>query len=385
MSILEILLLSLLALYTLQTLVILIGSYLTTDQTNMSSPPVSILVAARNEENNISRCLESLIQQDYPPERYEIIVINDHSTDNTVRLVNQLRNRIPSLRLLSLADFPPPSVSLAGKQQALEVGFRQAKSEIILCTDADCIVPPNWVKSMASFFQKNSGLVFALTQIEPRGSSSYRLLNIIQRLDLIFLFTVAGGVANLGIPLSCMGNNMAMRKSVYQEIGGYTRIGFSITEDFALVQWIRHKTRWKIHFNSSPSAVVSTNPESSWSAFIHQKKRWLWGGLADSKLMILLLLPLTLFHLILLLTFFAPINRNLGMLIFGIKGLLDFLILFRTTFQFSLAKHWLLFFPVFELYFLLGTIFLGFARLWGTPHIIWKGRNLHAIKHTLLF
>jgi glycosyltransferase involved in cell wall biosynthesis len=111
---------------------------------------VTVVVAARNEERTIKRCLQSLLDQTYPEESYEIIVVDDHSTDRTARVVAETAATLRRGRLIhvSLGDVS----ASGGKPRAIAEGIRHARGDVILCTDADCVTPRGWIRSMAGQF-----------------------------------------------------------------------------------------------------------------------------------------------------------------------------------------------------------------------------------------
>ena len=114
-------------------------------------PNVSIIVCARNEENNIRRCLDSLRRLDYPREKCEIILVDDESQDNTLKIMNEYAERDGTFRVLSSENEPH---DLIAKQRPLNLGIRESKGEIILITDADIAVKPGWIKAMYRHIMK---------------------------------------------------------------------------------------------------------------------------------------------------------------------------------------------------------------------------------------
>ncbi|HRP43580.1 MAG TPA: glycosyltransferase, partial [Ginsengibacter sp.] len=111
---------------------------------------VSVIISARNEEKRIGKCLESLALQNYPPESFEIIVINDFSEDNTSQVVRSFSAGFPQLRLIELSDFVRKEDIWSYKKKAIETGISQAKGTLIITTDADCVMPRTWISTIAA-------------------------------------------------------------------------------------------------------------------------------------------------------------------------------------------------------------------------------------------
>ncbi len=232
---------------------------------------VSVIVAARNEAETISDCLHSLAELDYPENLLEIIIVNDRSEDGTAQIIAEFIKEKSQFKFITITS---PIPSLSGKASAISQAIEQSQGEIIFITDADCVVPKNWLKKINRNFTDQIGMVagFALLKF----SSGF--FNKIQNLDWTYLLSVVAGAAGLGMPLTCMGNNFAFRRSVYEQVGGYQGVGFSVTEDFALLKAISRKTKWKILFPVDGECLVKTEPMSTLKDFFSQRKRWAVGG-----------------------------------------------------------------------------------------------------------
>ncbi|MFH1761585.1 MAG: glycosyltransferase, partial [bacterium] len=132
-------------------------------------PFISVILAMRDEEKNIWDCLCGLVNQDYPKNRYEIIVINDRSMDKSPQIVEELKKKYPLIRSLHIETV---NNKLTGKQNALHVGIKTAKGEWIMCTDADCWIKPSWISNTVKQINKNTGFIFGNTSIEDRRNRS---------------------------------------------------------------------------------------------------------------------------------------------------------------------------------------------------------------------
>jgi cellulose synthase/poly-beta-1,6-N-acetylglucosamine synthase-like glycosyltransferase len=204
----------------------------------------------------------------------EVIVVDDCSTDATPMVLQQLQQRYGErLRVVRRTE-EPREPNLQGKAGALHLGMEHARGEITLLTDADCVVPPTWVRSMVALFREPSvGFVAGFTLI--RGQ---RLFDRIQSAEWLLLGTAGSGGIGWGQPLGCFGNNLAVRTRAYWDTGGYARIPFSVTEDLSLQQAI-HRCGWQMRHLYDPAGVVWTLPVRSPADRLRQLQRWGRGGL----------------------------------------------------------------------------------------------------------
>jgi cellulose synthase/poly-beta-1,6-N-acetylglucosamine synthase-like glycosyltransferase len=280
----------LLVLYLIFIVVMYIGTYRRRPQRREDTPFVSILVAARNEAQNIRQCVLSLANQDYPRAAFEIVVADHQSIDGTAAVVEQLRGQVPNLRLITVQDQPD---GLAGKQQALDQGIAASQGEIILSTDADCRAPATWARSLAACFVPGVDLVCGHTVTGGKRTLWHEL----QQIDYVYLLTLAQGFIGLGRPVSCMGTNLGFRKEAYVRLGGFAGIGPAITEDHALCRAMAAHDRRSVVFNSRADALITTAPVATLGAFLRQRQRWVAGGLGRGVLAPLVLWMVLTLHL----------------------------------------------------------------------------------------
>ncbi|MCU0644213.1 MAG: glycosyltransferase [bacterium] len=232
---------------------------------------VSVIVAARNEAGTILSCLRALEELDYPENLLEIIIVNDRSDDSTEQIITEFIKEKSQFKHFTITN---PIPNLSGKASAISQAIEQSHGEIIFITDADCVVPKNWIKKTSQYFTDQVGMVAGFTLLD----FSEGFFNKIQNLDWAYLLGVAAGAAGLGIPLTCMGNNFAFRRSAYEQVGGYLGVGFSVTEDFALLKAISRQTSWKVLFSADRECLVKTKPMINVKDFFSQRKRWAVGG-----------------------------------------------------------------------------------------------------------
>ncbi|MES2617086.1 MAG: glycosyltransferase [Bacteroidota bacterium] len=234
-------------------------------------PSISILVAARNEEDNILNCLHHLNYLNYPSDKVEILIGNDLSTDNTKAIIEQYIADKPKFRLINLTGDEHPQTR--GKARVLAVLGEQARGEVLLITDADITVNPQWAKGMTeALIGSQSGLVAGITNIKAET-----MFAKFQQVDWLYFMGIFYAFSGIGKPLSAVGNNMAVLKSAYDATGGYVKIPFSITEDYALFKAVRQKG-YTTQQLMSPETLLYSQPIENLNGLIKQRKRWLVGG-----------------------------------------------------------------------------------------------------------
>jgi cellulose synthase/poly-beta-1,6-N-acetylglucosamine synthase-like glycosyltransferase len=329
---------------------------------NKELPSATIIVAARNEEDNIRRCLVSLNKIKYPAGKLEIIIADDFSEDGTGEIIDEFIKDKPLFKKI----IPVKESKLRGKVNALASAIRIASGEIILLTDADCEVPVTWVETLGSYYKSDVGIVNGFT-ITDNG----KMFSVVQGIDIVFLLFVAAGAINLRYPVSCIGNNMSFRKEAYLEAGGYEKLAFSVTEDFALLHGIAALGKYKIIQPLVNESVVVSKACSSLKELISQKRRWGRGGLAAPLGGSILMGIAFISNLFILLTplLFSPVWLYLSVF----KIIADYLFLFPVHTVLG-NKNQLRFFIFFQVYFIIYTTILPFLLIFSRK-ISWKGRS----------
>ncbi len=326
-------------------------------------PSVTVIVAARNEEENILDCIKSLNDLIYPEGKLEIIIVNDHSTDKTGEIVKSFIKDKPKFKMI----VPAGSIgSLKGKTNALANAIKISSGEIILTTDADCIVAPAWAKTIASYYKDDIGFVGGFTT-----QQDYNAFAGMQAIDFVYLLTVAAGTINLGKPLSCIGNNMSYRKSVYDEVGGYEGLPFSVTEDFRLLMAIHKMKKYKIIYPLDEGALVTSKPCKDWKTLYWQKKRWGVGGMESDLIGYLVMAWGYISMGAMLLTPFLYSTVALYLCFF--KIFIDYFFIAPIFSKLNL-KMKLTHFLAFEIYLIIYVLILPFIVL-PNRKVKWKGRT----------
>jgi cellulose synthase/poly-beta-1,6-N-acetylglucosamine synthase-like glycosyltransferase len=324
-------------------------------------PTATIIIAARNEEKNILRCLASLDKLSYPKGKMEIIVVDDFSEDKTGEITDEFIIDKPLFKKI----IPEKESQLKGKINALATAIKKAKGEIILLTDADCEVTATWAETLASYYSKDVGMVNGFTVI-----NNGNIFSAIQGIDLVFLQSIASGGINLKYPISCIGNNMSFRKEAYNEAGGYEGLPFSVTEDFALLQGISRLRKYKIIYPLEKGSIIVSQACANAGDLISQKKRWGKGGTAVPSGGLVIIVIAFISNLLILLTplFFSPVWLYLAVF----KIIADYLFLYPVQTELG-NNHQLKYFPLFQVYFILYTTLLPLILIFSRK-INWKGR-----------
>lgn len=226
--------------------------------------PVSVIIAARNESQNILKILGDIENQNIPLELMEVVIVDDHSTDNTVEIIEDyLIKTSLSCQLLTLDNEE-------GKKAAIYMAIENANNELIIATDADCRVGPDWVFNMASWFKlPEIQLVAGPVRIFPQNSFFERL----QAYEFTTLIASGAATITLGWPTMANGANLAYRKSAYnlvQERQEYPASG----DDVFLMHKIKERFPDGVRFCKDDKATVDTPGASSVRSFYHQRKRW---------------------------------------------------------------------------------------------------------------
>ncbi|MDP4229341.1 MAG: glycosyltransferase [Bacteroidota bacterium] len=331
-----------------------------------TAPEVTVLVCARNEEENIAGCLESLSKLDYPSDRLEILVVDDNSTDNTSKILEEWMKRLPHLHMLSTTNVP--DTGFQGKVSALILGMDRSKGEFVLITDADCTVNPKWVREHLRWFEKNTGMVSSITVLD-----SMKPFDVAQSLEMTELLGLSMAAINYDIPVSVIGNNLSIRKQAYQDVGGYRNIPFSVTEDVALFQTIWNSAHWKVRFKANDELLVKSEPPGNFSTWWRQKHRWVIGG-KDIKLMGRIILLLGFIGAFTLIAAPLVLPLKFAGLVFLLKFSGDLVIIYPVLRGLKQLKLiWFLF--VYQLY--LFFFLLCVPILYVQKDVKWKGRVYH--------
>ena len=332
-------------------------------------PIVTVIIAARDEEQSIDQCLQSLLRQTYPQKKFEILVVDDGSTDSTASIVKKYSELIPHIHLLTL----PHGVDRQSgcKPLAIANGIAQAIGEIILTTDADCLVPPRWIEIMVNHFEEDVAFVAGPIAEQP----SFNFFSQMEQLEFLGLITTAAGLIGSGRPIICNGANLAYRKEAFFSAGGFGNDGSS-NDDESLMNRIAYRNIGRIVFAPESDAVITTQSSNTITSFLRQRIRWAnKRGRYEKKSILVTLMALYLFFLsfalaVLLILFNTKLLLPV-LLVFGSKVMIDYFIL-RSGARLFLQRVQVFHFLIAEL---LHVPYIVFASAIGQlSSLQWKGR-----------
>jgi cellulose synthase/poly-beta-1,6-N-acetylglucosamine synthase-like glycosyltransferase len=257
-------------------------------------PLVSILLAARNEEENIANCLRSLAALSYPKERLQILIGDDDSSDQTGIII---QSEIAQSSHFQYILIEQQVKHLRGKANILAQLAEQAEGEFLFFTDADMELPTHWIEEMLICFEEKTGIVTGITT--PKGD---QIFDILQSIDWLYNLYGVHILSSWNIPVTAMGNNMAVRRNAYEETGGYESIKFSVTEDYDLFCAIVQKG-WGFKNLFHTSILGLTKAMSTWEDLTTQRVRWMKGAFRAKWYLILLWMSQTFFSFLMILGF----------------------------------------------------------------------------------
>ena len=341
----------------------------------MPEAKVSVIIAVRNEALNIEPMLKSLLAQDYPSHLFEIIIVDDHSTDSTSRLVEEYIVRKTEHQNLKLFNLGVRNGS--GKKAAIDHGIKSSEGEFIIITDADCTAGSQWVSTIASYFaMQKPMMILGPVRITDSGSFFGKL----QSLEFMSLISSAAGACNAGFPILANGANIAFTRHAYESCGGFAgNMQFPSGDDMFLMMSIKRKFGTKaIRFLRSEQAIVNTPATPGFKAFIQQRMRWVSKsrGYTDPFLILSSVIVL-LTNVCFVFTAFGAIVSSYYMqnflILFILKMLIDLpLMVGFSRFQRSTAL--LRLFPLMEVLNAVYTLLIGIAGNIGRYE--WKGRQV---------
>lgn len=251
-------------------------------------PFVSVLIPARNEALNISKCLKTLLALDYPADRLEILVGDDQSTDDTDKIVTEI---MAGNELLRLIKIEPNYHGLIARSNVLAQLAKQANGEYLIFLDADMWVHPGWLKKMVAPTRKGYQVVSGYTGVKGKG-----WLSGMQQLDWYNILAWLKAAADLGQQGTALGNNMLVSRRVYEKVGGYEAIGPTYTEDNDLTMAIRN--RGYDLFQVAEVEHATTLPVLDIQHLIKQRRRWMVGAFQQPAFKLVLVLLSRLFVLV---------------------------------------------------------------------------------------
>lgn len=324
--------------------------------------PISILVATRNEEKNITNCLESLLNQNCQPGIIEILVGDDDSLDGTLEIARHLARVSPTVEVYPIRE---TLGNASGKGNVIAHLTKKTNSNVLCITDADMTHSVDWVSSVASRLTAGVGICIGATAVSGSWLGAR-----LQNLDWLLAQGMIQVATSLNFPVTALGNNMAITREAYDSTGGLENLPHTVTEDFQMFRHIQ-KQGYQLVVDMSPGALCFTEPVTDLTAWLQQRKRWAFGAIRIHWLPLsLLIINTLLFPLALLLLFFHPwISIGLILARYLLQGLFLHQIHNRLSLTFNFYDY-----IAFQTLSLIGGFLVAvYCLLPG--RIYWKGRE----------
>ncbi|NPA37368.1 MAG: glycosyltransferase [Chlorobi bacterium] len=274
---------------------------------------ISVIVPFRNEKNNLENLINSLNTQTLNKKNFEVIFVNDNSVDDSINVIKHLSGKF-NCRIVNNDS--------SGKKAALRTGWKNAKAEIIVTADADCVYPENWLKTIAGFYKINNPDMVIMPVINSEARTFWQNF---QNIDFLALQLTGAGSALAGNPVLCNGANLSYKK--FREMPQLND-SYASGEDIFILEWMKKKNK-NIRYLKSAEVLATTPPPPDFNSFIRQRSRWISkaGGYKDKSLILISLL-IFLANLIPLLLLSATIFNKLYLVLWGVfffvKTLIDY-------------------------------------------------------------
>lgn len=333
---------------------------------------ISVIIPARNEAANIGACVASVLTGSYPAELLQVIVVDDFSEDGTAGFA-----AIAGAEVMRMEQLPVDmNGSKAFKKKALTAGISASNGELIITTDADCIAPKNWLRTMAFAFEGNSSAAV----IGPVAfNDSDRLVEIFQSIDFTTMQGITAAAHQLGMGNMANGANFGFSRAAFEEVGGYNDIsGLASGDDYLLLHKLRQRFPDGIRYVKSKEAIVQTPAQPDWASFFRQRIRWASksGKYPDHKLTAILTVVYLVNVAILtsaLGAAFGAFSWKIPLAMLAVKIPAELLFLFPVAGFYRKRREliWFVFLQPLHILYIVSAGFLGMAGSYE-----WKGRRV---------
>ncbi|MBS1782089.1 MAG: glycosyltransferase [Bacteroidetes bacterium] len=336
---------------------------------------ITVIVPARNEAENISRCIQSILSNHYPERLFDVIIVDDFSTDGTADLVKSFSQA--NVRCLSLKNEIGDLKLNSYKKKAIEIAIKYSRAELIVTTDADCVVPPFWLQTIAACYQQPQKPTMIVSPV--CFSNQGNIVEVFQSLDFMTMQGITAAAHNMKLGNMSNGANLAFSRQAFYEVKGYKGIDHLASgDDLLLMNKLQQEFPNGIAYLKAKDAIVQTAPQPTWRAFLNQRIRWASksGKYNDAKLTGILLV-VYLFNVTLLGLFVGGFFQAfwwlllLGLL--SLKTALELLLLLPTAAFFGKLRE-LIFFPFLQPLHILYIVIAGVLGFFGSYK--WKERRV---------
>jgi len=298
---------------------------------------VSLIIPARNEENDLKRCFWSIALLDYPQNKLQVILVDHGSSDDTLKLMHEFASTAKFRTEIVEVDYQEGE---SCKSQALREGIKLADGEIFAFIDAETGFGPEWLKGMVGLLEDGYDMGGGAVYIE--NGSSFKEM---QKYDWLFIASIGAGFAGLARPQSVFGKNMVIKRNLYEKSGGFSQ-NKVWTEDLELVNRCR-RVKGRIGFSMSEKCGVYSIAADSWKSFFRQRIRWLKGGVKIGFPGIVAMITALLMDLAVVASLFLGLKYFI--VVFGFKTISDYLVFGRATKEYQL-KNYKFIIPVYSMF-----------------------------------
>ena len=337
----------------------------------------SIIIPARNEANIIHECLHSVLSQNYDRGKFEVLLIDDHSTDETALIAERLTEKFSNLKVLRLGNILQGKQLNSYKKKAIEVAVQYALHDWIITTDADCLVSKNWLQCFHQFIQKKNP-VFIAAPVACTNKGTF--VSLFQSLDFMSLQGITAAAVHHRFHSMCNGANLAYLKKVFTEVGGFAGIDkIASGDDMLLMHKIYKRYPKQVEFLLAQDAIVLTEPMDNWSSFFNQRIRWASKAdkFEDKRIFTVLLfiyLYNCFFLLLLIVAFWSPKYLMIWLCMIVAKTFIELRFIYPVATFFKSGKL-LWWFPLMQPVHIGYTILAGWLGKFGK--YTWKGRKVN--------
>ncbi len=337
-----------------------------------SSEFISIVISARNEANQIQQCIQQIAKQEFPNSRFELIIVDDASDDQTFEIAQQTLEQLNISFMLIRQD------THQGKKQNLALAISQAKGSIIITSDADVVYRhPKWLVTISNYFQSYSPNMLVMPidyEIRPE------LLPTFQIFENIALTGITSGYTGIQSSFICNGANLAFKKSVYELVSGYNaHLHLSSGEDVFLMESIKKIDKSSIHYLLARELIVKISPINDFKVFLNQRIRWASKTKHNANQLnafvglVILTTNLLIPGLVIAFIKQSPTTFYLSFFVFT-KLIFDFLLLLLSA-DFLGKRKYMWYFFIFQALYWIYALIIGFGSLCIKPY--WKGKKIN--------
>lgn len=332
--------------------------------------PFSIIIPLRNEVDNLPFLLNSIKQLNYPIDFMEFIFIDDESSDDSVQLITQSLHGYD----LHFSIIKNIRTSNSPKKDAIQTAIQLVKYEWVITTDADCVLPENWLACYSAFIQENNPELIAGPVLYTKEKS---FLQRLQEVEFHTLQAATIGSFGIGRPMMCNGANLAYKKTAFFKVNGFEgNNSLASGDDVFLLEKIQRQYKNGVYFLKSKAVLVNTSPQKTWKGFIEQHVRWASKSTnyqSSFTKRVGLVVFLGNFALVIasFLVLFQLLSIMFLLVVFATKILIDTLLLLKFERYFTKKRSLKMYiiggitYPFINIYILILTMFSGYS---------WKGR-----------